>query len=232
MVVLIAPSILSANFAYLAESIKLVEKPNGADLLHLDIMDGHYVPNLTIGPCVVNAIRKCSRLFLEVHLMVSNPDDLLEDFIKAGSDRIVVHPETCLHLHRTLSKIKSTKIQAGLAINPSTSLEICSFKYLGELIDSVTIMSVNPGFPAQQFIPSSISKIQDLVRIFQDLNLKHIQIEVDGGINKNTALLVAQAGANILVAGNAIYNTPDPLEAIQELKQLLSGQEKSNHVGH
>jgi ribulose-phosphate 3-epimerase len=221
MPILIAPSILSADFSRLAQSVGLVETQEGADLLHIDVMDGHYVPNLTIGPCVVNALRKSSGLLFETHLMVSNPDDLIDDFIKAGSDRIVVHPETCPHLHRTLSKIKAAELQAGLAVNPSTPLELLSLEYLGELVDSITIMSVNPGFPAQKFIPAACAKIKNLVNKLQELGLTNIQIEVDGGINKETAPLVVKAGATILVAGNAIYNTTNPLQAIKDLRACV-----------
>ncbi|MDX1918674.1 MAG: ribulose-phosphate 3-epimerase [Candidatus Caenarcaniphilales bacterium] len=216
----IAPSILSANFGSLAGDIALIETE--ADLLHIDIMDGHYVPNLTIGACVVRDIRKESKLFFESHLMVSNPDDLLDDFIAAGSDRIVVHPETCPHLNRTLSKIRESGIEAGLAVNPTTSFDALALSYIGSLVNSLTIMSVNPGFPAQKLIPSSIQKICDLRQHLKSLDLNQIQIEVDGGINLTTASEVVKAGADILVAGNAIFGAADPVKAIQDLKVSVS----------
>lgn len=214
---LIAPSILSADFGKLHEEIKLIEQE--ADILHIDIMDGHYVPNLTIGPAIIKSLRLHSQLFFETHLMITNAEDSVQQYIDAGSDRIVVHPETITHLHRLLVLIKSQGKQAGLALNPGQPLEILALPYIGNLLDSITVMTVNPGFPAQSFIPESITKIKDLKQLINNLDL-NIQIQVDGGINKQTAPLVKQAGANILVAGNAVYNTPDPVQAIRELREI------------
>lgn len=214
---LIAPSILSADFGKLHSEIQLIEQE--ADILHIDVMDGHYVPNLTIGPAIIKSLRPHSQLLFETHLMITNAEQSVQQYIDAGSDRIVVHPETITHLHRLLTLIKEQNIQAGLAINPGQPLEVLSLPYIGHLLDSITVMSVNPGFPAQSFIPESIQKIKDLKQLINSLGL-NILIEVDGGVNKQTAPLVKQAGADILVAGSAVYNSGNPVLAIQELKNI------------
>lgn len=210
----IAPSILSANFAYLADEIQKVEAA-GADMLHIDIMDGHFVPNITFGPPVVSAIRKVSKLPFDVHLMITNPHEYIEPFAQAGADSITVHAETTPHLHRLIQNIKSKGLKAGISLNPGTSLANID-ELLGD-VDMILIMTVNPGFGGQQFISSSIPKIKRLrERIRQDgLN---IDIEVDGGINSVTAAPVVQAGANILVAGSAIYSSNDIAAAIRSLR--------------
>ncbi len=214
--VLIAPSILSADFANLEQEIKKIE--NFVELLHIDVMDGHYVPNLTIGYPVIKTLREKTNLFFTTHLMISNPEDFILEYISAGSNRLVLHSETCKHLHRTLNKIKENNIKAGLALNPSQGIESLNLEYTGELIDCITIMTVNPGFPAQSFINSGLKKIKSLKLLLEKLNLKHIKIEVDGGINAETAKLCKEAGADILVAGNFIYKSKDISKAIEELK--------------
>lgn len=210
----IAPSLLSANFAYLADEIKKVEAA-GADLLHLDIMDGHFVPNLTFGPPVIAALRQVTKLPFDVHLMVTNPQDLIEPFIRAGADILTIHTETAPHLHRLIQTVKSSGIRAAVALNPATPLTAVE-EILSD-IDMVLIMSVNPGFGGQQFIPASIKKINHLHQMIESQNLK-VDIQVDGGINKTTARLVTAAGANILVAGSAVYGASDVAIAIQELR--------------
>lgn len=210
----IAPSILSADFSMLAEEIQKVEV-SGADMLHIDIMDGHFVPNLTFGPPVVSAIRKVTKLPFDVHLMVNNPENLISPFIESGADIITIHVETTSHLHRLLQTIRDRGIKAGVALNPSTSLN-----FIEEIltdIDMVLLMSVNPGFGGQKFIPTTIDKISRLRNIVKDRNLK-LDIEVDGGINQDTATQVIAAGANILVAGSAVYGAPDIAEAIRAIR--------------
>lgn len=212
----IAPSLLSANFAYLADEIKKVEAA-GADLLHLDIMDGHFVPNLTFGPPVIAALRRVTKLPFDVHLMVTNPQELIEPFVQAGADILTVHAETAPHMHRLIQTIKASGVRAAVSLNPATSLTTIE-EVLSDL-DMVLIMSVNPGFGGQQFIPESINKIKRLRQLIESRNLK-VDIEVDGGINKTTARTVVDAGATILVAGSAVYGAPDVTKAIQDLRGL------------
>jgi len=216
----IAPSILSADFNKLGSEVKLVEE-SGGDLVHIDIMDGHFVPNLTIGPSVVSALRKNTKLPFDVHLMISEPDKYIEKFIDAGADIIAVHPESCIHLHRTLMLIKAKEVKVGIALNPSTSLT--SIEPVLSDLDMLVIMTVNPGFPAQKFIKSMVTKIKKTHELLQKRGLS-IEIEVDGGINVDTAPLAVQAGADILVAGNAAFHGPAATlaENIKLLKEAAS----------
>jgi ribulose-phosphate 3-epimerase len=210
----IAPSLLSADFANLASEIKKVEQA-GADMLHIDIMDGHFVPNLTFGPPVVLAIKKVSKIPFDVHLMVKNPEALISDFVDAGADIITIHAETAPHLHRLLQNIKELGLRTGIALNPSTPLS--TVEEVLDMVDMVLIMSVNPGFGGQKFIPSSINKIARLKNMIDERQLK-VDIEVDGGINPNNAQDVIKAGANILVAGSAVYGAPDVALAIKNIR--------------
>ncbi|KKI92562.1 ribulose-phosphate 3-epimerase [Bacillus sp. SA1-12] len=213
----IAPSILSANFAKLGEEITDVEK-GGADYIHVDVMDGHFVPNITIGPLIVEAIRPVTKLPLDVHLMIEKPDLYIQDFVRAGADIITVHVEACKHLHRTIQLIKSLGIKAGVVLNPHTPIE--SIQHVLEDIDMVLLMTVNPGFGGQAFIPQVLPKIKQLSAIIKERQLS-IEIEVDGGINEETAKLCVEAGATVLVAGSAIYNKADRHQAIHSLKQAI-----------
>lgn len=210
----IAPSILSADFSRLADEIIKIEQA-GADWVHIDVMDGHFVPNLTFGPPVVAAIRKVTKLPFDVHLMVNNPQDLIEPFAKAGADIVTVHAETAPHLHRLLQTIKEHGIRAGVSLNPSTPLTAVE-EVLAD-VDMILIMSVNPGFGGQKFIPSAVDKIIRLKRMLVERNLS-VDIEVDGGINAVTARQVIAAGANILVAGSAVYGAPDIQQAINAIR--------------
>lgn len=210
----IAPSILSADFSILAEEIRKVEAA-GADLLHIDIMDGHFVPNITFGPPVVAAIRKITKLPFDVHLMIENPQDFIDAFVNAGADIITVHVETTPHLHRVVQSIKEHGIKAGVVLNPATALS--SIEEILPFIDMALLMSVNPGFGGQKFIPSTVDKIARLRRMICEQNLA-VDIEVDGGINHETVKGVIEAGATILVAGSAVYGAKDTAQAISALR--------------
>jgi len=211
----IAPSILAANFSKLAEEVQEVEKA-GAQLIHIDVMDGHFVPNITMGPIVVEALRPVTQLPLDVHLMIEKPDAHIEAFAKAGADYITVHVEACPHLHRTIQLIRSFGVKPGVVLNPHTPIE--SIQHVLEDIDMVLFMTVNPGFGGQKFIHSVIPKIQQLSTIIKEKGL-NIEIEIDGGINADTIIPCAQAGATIFVAGSAIYNQSDRSKALQDIKE-------------
>lgn len=210
----IAPSILSADFSKLGEEIKDVEK-GGADYIHVDVMDGHFVPNITIGPLIVEAIRPVTKLPLDVHLMIDNPDQYIEAFAKAGADYLTVHVEACRHLHRTIHFIKSFGVKAGVVLNPATPVE--SIQHVIKDVDMVLLMSVNPGFGGQSFIPEVLTKIKAIKKIIDENGL-NVEIEIDGGVNEETARQCIEAGATVLVAGSAIYNQKDREKAIAALK--------------
>jgi len=210
----IAPSILAANFSKLGEEVLEVEKA-GAELIHIDVMDGHFVPNITMGPIVVEALRPLTKLPLDVHLMIENADQYIESFAKAGADYITVHVEACSHLHRTIQLIRSFGVKPGVVLNPHTPIE--TIQHVLEDIDMVLFMTVNPGFGGQKFIHSVVPKVKQLSDIIKQRNLS-IEIEIDGGINEETIKPCVEAGATILVAGSAIYNAPDKAKALQAIK--------------
>ncbi|WP_034680787.1 ribulose-phosphate 3-epimerase [Caldalkalibacillus mannanilyticus] len=210
----IAPSILSADFSKLGEEIKDVEE-KGADWIHVDVMDGHFVPNITIGPLIVESIRPVTQLPLDVHLMIENPERYIEAFTKAGADLISVHQEACVHLHRTIYQIKESGAKAGVVLNPATPVE--HIYPILEDLDLILFMTVNPGFGGQAFIPSVVQKIKKCYEKVAELNLA-IDIEVDGGVNPETAKLCREAGANVLVAGSAIFNQADRRSAISQIR--------------
>jgi ribulose-phosphate 3-epimerase len=210
----IAPSILSADFSILAEEILDVER-GGADMIHVDVMDGHFVPNLTIGPLIVEAIRPITKLPLDVHLMIENPDAYIEAFANAGADYLTVHVEACTHLHRTIQLIKSYGVRASVVLNPATP--VASIQHIIGDIDMVLLMTVNPGFGGQKFIASVLPKIAEVKQLAEQ-NGVNIEIEVDGGVNVETAKLCIKHGATVLVAGSAIYSQPDRKKAIEALR--------------
>ena len=215
MSALIAPSILSADFAKLGEAVATIEQ-GGADLVHVDVMDGHFVPNITIGPPVLAALRRVTKLPLDVHLMITDPDRYLEAFVEAGASMLTVHVEVLPHLHRTLTRIRQLGAKAGVAINPSTPVEAVR-DVAGEL-DHLLVMSVNPGFGGQAFIPRTFDKITDARKLLTDAG-SQAAVEVDGGVDMSNAGQLVRAGASILVAGAAIFRTADPAEATRALRQ-------------
>jgi ribulose-phosphate 3-epimerase len=219
MSVRIAPSILSADFAALGQSVAAVERA-GADLIHVDVMDGHFVPNITIGPAVVQALGRVTRLPLDVHLMIQDPDRYIEAFAEAGASMMSVHVEVLPHLHRTIHAIKALGKHAGVVLNPSTPA--AAIEEVAGDVDFVLIMSVNPGFGGQTFIPRSESKVKEVRRLLDLAGNAAAPIEIDGGIDVRTAPRVVAAGARILVAGSAIFHAPDPEGATRELRAAAS----------
>src|SRR5262249_15846163 len=219
----IAPSILSADFRRLGEQIAVVERA-GASYIHVDVMDGHFTPNLTVGPFIVEWVRKATKLPIDAHLMIENPDNFIGAFARSGANMISVHPEATYHLHRTISYIQQAGCQAGVVLNPATPLAMIE-EIVGD-VDYVLLMSVNPGFGGQKFIPSALDKLRrlrDLIR----MKFSRARIEIDGGIGPNNAAEVVAAGAEILVAGSAIFGADDPAEA---LKRMLRAAETSGRV--
>lgn len=215
MVIKIAPSILSADFSKLGAEIALLDK-GGADYIHIDVMDGHFVPNLTIGPLVVKAIREATQIPFDVHLMVDNPMDLVDDFIGAGADSITLHAEVLPHLHRSISCLKEKGIKAAVALNPSTPLDV--LEYVLSDLDMVLLMTVNPGFGGQTFIPAMMDKIHNLKAMMEKQQV-YFDIQVDGGITLENISEVVKAGANIIVAGSSIFSSADPAGMIIKMRE-------------
>jgi ribulose-phosphate 3-epimerase len=213
---IVAPSFLSANFLNLEADCKMINESE-ADWFHLDVMDGRFVPNITFGPMIIEFIRKASTRFFDVHLMIVEPEKYVEDFKKAGANMLTVHEECCVHLHRNIQQIKSLGIQAGVALNPHTPVE--SLKEVLDDLDMVLIMSVNPGFGGQKFIPNTLNKIRTLRRMIDERGLA-TKIEIDGGVTLENAPDIVKAGADVLVAGNTVFKSKDPKDTIAQLKKI------------
>ncbi|MBN1835370.1 MAG: ribulose-phosphate 3-epimerase [Spirochaetales bacterium] len=218
--VLIAPSILSADFAHLAEGIRTIDQGKG-DWVHLDIMDGCFVPNITFGPQMVAALRPHTRTFFDAHLMITHPDQFIERFVEAGADGVTIHYESVIHVHRALSSIRKLGRKVGVSIVPSTPADSLS-EILGE-VDLVLVMTVNPGFGGQELIPRTLEKVRNLDRMRKERGYGYL-IQVDGGINRETSRLAVAAGADVLVVGSAVFNAPDPEEEIRWLKNCGGGK--------
>jgi ribulose-phosphate 3-epimerase len=214
---LIAPSILSADFTRLGEDIRAVEDA-GADWIHIDVMDGHFVPNITMGPLVVEAVRRSTRLPLDVHLMIENADRYIPDFVKAGADLVAVQAEACVHLNRSVQLIRECGARPGVVLNPATPLE--SLTWVLEDVDFIMLMSVNPGFGGQTFIPNTLARIRQLREMLNDRGLAPL-IEIDGGVNAATIADIAAAGADVFVAGSAVFGSPDYRATIAEFRRLI-----------
>ena len=213
----LSPSILSADFARLGEEIKSVEEA-GADYIHIDVMDGHFVPNITIGPLIVETAKKITSLPLDVHLMISNPERFIKDFVEAGSDLLSIHVETCHHLQRTLTHIRELGAKPAAVLNPSTPLS--ALEYILEEVDMVLLMTVNPGFGGQKFIPGMLPKIQKVRKLIDEKN-PAVELEVDGGIKLDNISQVAQAGADVVVAGSAVFKSEDCKKTVRLMKEKL-----------
>jgi ribulose-phosphate 3-epimerase len=215
----IAPSILSADFAALGAAIAAAEK-GGADLIHVDVMDGHFVPNITMGPPVVKSIKRVARVPLDVHLMITDPDKYAEAFVQAGADMLSVHVEVLPHLHRTIAFIKQLRVKAGVVLNPSTP--VVALEEVAGDVDFVLVMSVNPGFGGQTFIPRSLDKVAAIRAMLDRAGNERAPIEIDGGIDLSNIARAVDAGVEIVVAGSAIFNTPDPTSATRALKDAAA----------